>query len=112
MGAVVVTRMMTRVTCAAVTKGTPSCRTLAVTHISAIPPGAVASTMVATGTVPVKARPHAARADAAIANATEIQTKPMKRGDVLSDSRSKLDPSAQPRRSWAAFDSQVGTRRG
>lgn len=40
---------MTRATCAAVTSGTPSCNTLAVMHISATPPGAVASTRVGTG---------------------------------------------------------------
>src|SRR5262245_38133415 len=75
-GAVVVTRIMTRVTCAAVTRGTPNWSTLAVTHISAIPPGAVASTMVATGTEPRRAKPHAHKADASIASATDRQTMP------------------------------------
>ena len=43
-----VTNTITRVTCAVVTKGTPSCSTSAVWHISAIPPGAVASTTLGT----------------------------------------------------------------
>src|SRR4029077_12143026 len=100
--------MMTRVTCAAVTRGTPNWSTLAVTHISAIPPGAAANTMVATGTEPSSARPHAHNADASIASATDRITKPMNRDEVLKYPRSKLERSEQPIRSCAALDNQPG----
>jgi len=40
----------TRKTCAAVTRGTPSCSTLAVMHISAMPPGAMARIMLGMDT--------------------------------------------------------------
>src|SRR5712691_13243480 len=99
MGAVMVTRMITRVTWAAVTSGTPSWSTLAVTHISAMPPGAVASTIVETGTDPASARPQANRAETRMARTTEAHTIATKRGAVLSDCRSKPDPSAHPSRS-------------
>src|SRR5438034_2315437 len=74
MGAVVVTRITTRATWAAVTSGTPSWSTLAVTHISAMPPGAVASTIVEIGIVPTSARPHAKRAETRTARNTEAHT--------------------------------------
>src|SRR6267378_5853988 len=77
-GAVAVTRIITRVTWAAVTSGTPSWSTLAVTHISAMPPGAVASTIVGIETEPRSARPHAHSADASIASSTDAHTIPMK----------------------------------
>src|SRR5438445_12698355 len=107
-GAVVVTRMITRVTWAAVTSGTPSWSTLAVTHISAMPPGAVASTIVEIGTVPASARPHAKRAETKTARTTEAHTMATKRGAVLSDFRSKPDASAHPSRSCAELDSHAG----
>src|SRR5712671_2569781 len=107
-GAVVVTRIITRVTCAAVTSGTPSWSTFAVTHISAIPPGAVARTIVGTGTEPRTARPQAHSAEPSIASATERQTMPMKRGEVRKDSRSNAEASAHPIKSCAVFESQVG----
>src|SRR5437870_10400569 len=81
-GAVAVTRIITRVTWAAVTSGTPSWSTLAVTHISAMPPGAVASTIVETGTEPRTARPQAHSAEPSIASATERQTMPIKRDEL------------------------------
>ena len=40
--------MNTRVTCAAVTSATPSCKVRAVIDISAMPPGAVAKIMLGT----------------------------------------------------------------
>src|SRR5712691_4545674 len=107
-GAVVVTRIMTRATCAAVTSGTPSWRTLAVTHISAIPPGAVASTIVEIGTATATATLQANSAETRIARTTETHTIAIKRGAALSDSRSKPEPSAQPSSTCAALDSQVG----
>src|SRR5713101_5587908 len=107
-GAVVVTRIMTRATCAAVTSGTPSWRTLAVTHISAMPPGAVASTIVEIGTAAASATPHAKRAETKTARTTEAHTMATKRGAVLSDFRSKPDPSAHPSRSCAELDSHTG----
>src|SRR6266571_8779747 len=107
-GAVLVTRIITRVTCAAVTSGTPSWSTFAVTHISAMPPGAVASTIVEIGTAPRTARPQAHSADLSIASTTERQTMPIKRDEVRKDSRSNPAPSEHPIRSCAALDSQVG----
>src|SRR5256885_12374453 len=85
-GAVVVTRIITRVTWAAVTSGTPSWSTLAVTHISAMPPGAVARIIVEIGTAPRTARPQAHSAAASIASTTVKQTMPMNRGEVRKDS--------------------------
>src|SRR3989442_453751 len=107
-GVVVVTRIITRVTWAAVTSGTPSWSTLAVTHISAMPPGAVASTIVEIGTVLASARPHAKRAETKTARTTEAHTMTTKRGAVLSDFRSNPDPSAHPSRSCAELDSHTG----
>src|SRR5258708_12691243 len=109
MGAVVVTRIITRVTWAAVTSGTPSWRTLAVTHISAMPPGAVARTIVETGTEPRTARPQAHSAEPSIASATERQTMPIKRGAVRKYSRSNAGRSEHPIKSCAAFKSQFRT---
>src|SRR5713101_7962271 len=107
-GAVVVTRIMTRATCAAVTSGTPSWRTLAVTHISAMPPGAVASTIVEIGTATATATLQANSAETRIARTTETHTIAIKRGAALSDSRSKPEPSAQPSSTCAALDSPTG----
>jgi len=86
----------------------PELGTLAVTHISAIPPGAVARTIVETGTEPRTARPQAHSAEPSIASATERQTMPMKRGEVRKDSRSNAEASEHPIKSCAVFESQVG----
>ena len=66
---VAVTSTITRVTCAAVTSGTPNCNTFAVIDISAMPPGAVARRRLGTGKPEIEASATPARA----ANASEIK---------------------------------------
>ncbi len=91
------------------TSGTPSCSTLAVTHISAMPPGAVPSTSVAGCSPAAHASATPNAADSAIDSTTVSATAPTKRCAPRRKSGWKREPSAQPSRHCPAFDTSGGS---
>ena len=98
-----------RQTWKAVTMGTPSCSTLAVMDISAMPPGEVPSTRVA-GCRPVSLDSSQAKpAQIAIMNRLPTTTEPSQRGAVCTKAGVKRTPRLTPITSWAAALRAGGT---
>jgi len=93
----------------AVTTGTPSLSSLAVRPISASPPGAVASAMVAHGI------PDSQASRAALPRQSAIRVQPLSstpsrnRGAPRKKSGAKRAPSEQPINHWPRLTSQGGT---
>jgi len=98
-----------RVTWNAVTSGTPSWSTFAVMHISAMPPGALPSTIVAGCCPLAHASPTPKSADNTIDRITVPKTAPTKRCAPRRNSGWKREPSAAPIMSWPRFDTGVGS---
>ena len=88
--------MSTRITCAAVTSATPSCRVRAVIDISAMPPGAVANIMLGTKMPAAFASPHAIAAESTIIKMMQSNVTATKRGASLKNRREKRVPNAHP----------------
>ncbi len=100
--------MAKRMTWAAVTKATPTRSTLAVMAISAMPPGAQASRIVAGSTPISQETPRASAVHSASMTATEARTAATKRGASRRKLCWKRAPRLQPSRSWAALVSHDG----
>ena len=108
MGAVNTSTATYRTTWKAVTAGTPSSSTLAVMHISAMPPGDVASSSVA-GCRPVQAERAAAKpADSAIIASVPPATLSSQRGAARANSGVKRVPSDTPMNNCPALVAQRG----
>ena len=112
-GRCVVISTRTRVTCAAVTSGTPSCSTLAVMHISAMPPGAMASTRVGAGSprAPPASNAQQRRRQRSSRQHAGQHSRRHSAARFRSERRSKRAPSAQPSSTCAAFDRARRQRR-
>ena len=104
-----------RTTCAAVTRGTPSCNTLAVMHISAMPPGAVTRIMLATLDA-LPAEDASASSANTVPNTAETAI-PSKALAVLANrntgaerrkERENREPKAQPRNICPALEKTLG----